>query len=141
MQVDAQPYPFDFEQATTALVIIDMQRDFVEPGGFGETLGNDVGLLQSVVPPLKTVLETARAMGLTVIHTREGHLPDLSDCPPAKLNRGDPTLRIGAPGPKGRILIRGEYGHDIIDDLAPSPGELVIDKPGKGSFHGTSFGA
>jgi len=141
MQVDAQPYPFDFEQATTALVIIDMQRDFVEPGGFGETLGNDVGLLQSVVPPLRKVLDAARAVGLTVIHTREGHLPDLSDCPPAKLNRGDPTLRIGAPGPKGRILIRGEYGHDIIDDLAPSPGELVIDKPGKGSFHGTSFGA
>jgi nicotinamidase-related amidase len=141
MQVDAQPYPFDFEQATTALVIIDVQRDFVEPGGFGETLGNDVGLLQSVVPPLRKVLDAARAVGLTVIHTREGHLPDLSDCPPAKLNRGDPTLRIGAPGPKGRILIRGEYGHDIIDDLAPSPGELVIDKPGKGSFHGTSFGA
>jgi nicotinamidase-related amidase len=141
MQVDAQPYPFDFDPATTALVIIDMQRDFVEPGGFGETLGNDVGLLQSVVPPLRKVLDTARAVGLRVIHTREGHVPDLSDCPPAKLNRGDPTLRIGAPGPKGRILIRGEYGHDIIDDLAPSPGELVIDKPGKGSFHGTAFGA
>jgi nicotinamidase-related amidase len=94
-----------------------------------------------MVPPLRKVLDTARAVGLTVIHTREGHVPDLSDCPPAKLNRGDPTLRIGAPGPKGRILIRGEYGHDIIDDLAPSPGELVIDKPGKGSFHGTAFGA
>ena len=108
MQVDAQPYPFDFEQASTALVIIDMQRDFVEPGGFGETLGNDVSHLQAVVPPLKKVLETARAVGLTVIHTREGHVPDLSDCPPAKLNRGDPSLRIGAPGPKGRILVRGE---------------------------------
>ena len=141
MQVDAEPYPFTFDPASTALVIIDMQRDFVEPGGFGETLGNDVGLLQSVVPPLRKVLDAARAVGLTVVHTREGHLPDLSDCPPAKLNRGDPTLRIGAPGPKGRILIRGEYGHDIIDDLSPSPGELVIDKPGKGSFHGTSFGA
>ena len=141
MQVDAEPYPFTFEQASTALVIIDMQRDFVEPGGFGETLGNDVSLLQSMVPPLRKVLDTARAVGLTVIHTREGHVPDLSDCPPAKLNRGDPTLRIGSPGPKGRILVRGEYGHDIIDDLAPAPGELVIDKPGKGSFHGTSFGA
>jgi len=140
MQVEAQPYPFDFDPATTALVIIDMQRDFVEPGGFGETLGNDVSLLQSVVPPLRKVLETARAVGLTVIHTREGHVPDLSDCPPAKLNRGEPSLRIGAPGPKGRILIRGEYGHDIIDDLTPAPGELVIDKPGKGSFHGTTFG-
>ena len=141
MQVDAQPYPFDLDVATTALVIIDMQRDFVEPGGFGETLGNDVSLLQSVVPPLRTVLATARAVGLTVIHTREGHVPDLSDCPPAKLSRGAPSLRIGDPGPKGRILVRGEYGHDIIDELAPLPGELVIDKPGKGSFHGTTFGA
>ena len=138
--VPAEPYPFEFDPATTALVIIDMQRDFVEPGGFGETLGNDVSHLQAVVPPLRKVLATARAVGLTVIHTREGHVPDLSDCPPAKLNRGDPSLRIGAPGPKGRILIRGEYGHDIIDDLAPLPGEPVIDKPGKGSFHGTSFG-
>jgi nicotinamidase-related amidase len=138
--VPAEPYPFTFDLASTALVIIDMQRDFVEPGGFGETLGNDVSLLQSVVPPLQKVLAAAREAGMTVIHTREGHVPDLSDCPPAKLNRGEPTLRIGAPGPKGRILIRGEYGHDIIDDLAPAPGELVIDKPGKGSFHGTSFG-
>ena len=141
IEIDARPFAFRFELARAALVIIDMQRDFVEPGGFGETLGNDVGLLQSVVPPLRKVLDTARAVGLTVIHTREGHVPDLSDCPPAKLNRGDPTLRIGSPGPKGRILVRGEYGHDIIDDLAPAPGELVIDKPGKGSFHGTTFGA
>ena len=138
--VAAEPYPFTFDPATTALVIIDMQRDFVEPGGFGETLGNDVSHLQAVVPPLRKVLETARAVGLTVIHTREGHVPDLSDCPPAKLNRGDPSLRIGAPGPKGRILIRGEYGHDIIDDLAPAPGELVIDKPGKGAFYSTELG-
>ena len=116
-----------------------MQRDFVEPGGFGETLGNDVSWLQAVVPPLQKVLATARALGLPVIHTREGHVPDLSDCPPAKLNRGDPTLRIGAPGPKGRILVRGEYGHDIIDALAPQDGELVVDKPGKGSFHGTDL--
>ena len=138
--VPAQPYPFTFDLAATALVIIDMQRDFVEPGGFGDALGNDVSLLQSVVPPLQKVLTAAREAGMTVIHTREGHVPDLSDCPPAKLNRGEPTLRIGAPGPKGRILVRGEYGHDIIDDLAPAPGELGIDKPGKGSFHGTSLG-
>jgi nicotinamidase-related amidase len=137
----ADPYPFEFDPATTALVIIDMQRDFVEPGGFGETLGNDVSLLQSVVPPLKKVLETARAVGMTVIHTREGHVPDLSDCPPAKLNRGEPSLRIGDPGPKGRILVRGEFGHDIVDELAPLPGELVIDKPGKGSFHATDLDA
>jgi nicotinamidase-related amidase len=93
-----------------------------------------------VVPPLRAVLDAARALGLTVIHTREGHVPDLSDCPPAKLQRGEPRLRIGDAGPKGRILVRGEYGHDIIDDLAPIPGELVIDKPGKGAFHGTTFG-
>jgi nicotinamidase-related amidase len=137
----AEPGPFTFDLASTALVIIDMQRDFCEPGGFGETLGNDVSLLRAVIPPLRAVLAAARAAGLIVIHTREGHRPDLSDCPPAKLNRGNPTLRIGDPGPKGRILVRGEYGHDIIDELAPLPGELVIDKPGKGSFHGTSFGA
>jgi nicotinamidase-related amidase len=141
LTVTAQPYPFVLDPATTALVIIDMQRDFVEPGGFGETLGNNVSLLQCVVPPLREVLDAARALGLTVIHTREGHVPDLSDCPPAKLQRGEPSLRIGDPGPKGRILVRGEYGHDIIDDLAPIAGELVIDKPGKGAFHGTTFGA
>ncbi|MCU1629476.1 MAG: isochorismatase [Pseudonocardia sp.] len=141
LTVEADPGPFTFDPATTALVIIDMQRDFCEPGGFGETLGNDVSLLRSVIPPLQAVLTAYREAGLTVIHTREGHVPDLSDCPPAKLNRGEPSLRIGDPGPKGRILVRGEYGHDIIDELAPLPGELVIDKPGKGSFHGTTFGA
>ena len=137
--VEAEPYAFGFDPATTALVIIDMQRDFVEPGGFGETLGNDVSHLQAVVPPLQKVLAAVREAGMTVIHTREGHVPDLSDCPPAKLNRGEPSLRIGAPGPKGRILIRGEYGHDIIDDLAPLPGEPVIDKPGKGAFYATNL--
>jgi nicotinamidase-related amidase len=139
--VAADPGPFSFDLAGTALVIIDMQRDFCEPGGFGETLGNDVSLLRAVIPPLQAVLAAARDTGMTVIHTREGHVPDLSDCPPAKLTRGNPTLRIGDPGPKGRILVRGEYGHDIVDELAPLPGELVIDKPGKGSFHGTDFGA
>ncbi|HTK67926.1 MAG TPA: isochorismatase family cysteine hydrolase [Pseudonocardia sp.] len=139
--VQADPGPYTFDPATTALVIIDMQRDFCEPGGFGETLGNDVGLLRGVIEPLQAVLAAARSTGMTVIHTREGHVPDLSDCPPAKLQRGNPSLRIGDPGPKGRILIRGEYGHDIIDELAPLPGETVIDKPGKGSFHGTPLGA
>lgn len=140
ISVPAAPGPFTFDPATTALVIIDMQRDFCEPGGFGETLGNDVSLLRSVIPPLQRVLATARELGMIVIHTREGHVPDLSDCPPAKLHRGNPTLRIGDPGPKGRILVRGEYGHDIVDELAPLPDELVVDKPGKGSFHGTAFG-
>jgi nicotinamidase-related amidase len=137
--VPADPYPFAFDPAHTALVLIDMQRDFVEPGGFGETLGNDVSQLRAVIPPLQAVLAATREAGMTVIHTREGHLPDLSDCPPAKLTRGEPALRIGDPGPKGRILIRGEYGHDIIDELAPTDGELVIDKPGKGSFYATGL--
>ena len=135
----ADPYAFVFDPGRTALLIIDMQRDFVEPGGFGETLGNDVKQLQAVIPRLQAVLAASREAGIAVIHTREGHVPDLSDCPPAKLRRGSPSMRIGDPGPKGRILIRGEYGHDIIDDLAPLPGELVIDKPGKGSFYATGL--
>ncbi|MGH4026907.1 MAG: cysteine hydrolase family protein [Pseudonocardiaceae bacterium] len=138
--VAAEPGPFGFHPERTALIVIDMQRDFVESGGFGETLGNDVSLLRAVVAPLQAVLAATRAAGLTVIHTREGHLPDLSDCPPAKLGRGNPTLRIGDRGPKGRILVRGEPGHDIIDELAPLPGEIVIDKPGKGSFTRTDLG-
>lgn len=139
IELDADPSPFAFDQATTALIVIDMQRDFVEPGGFGEALGNDVAQLRAVIPPLQEVLAATRAAGMAVIHTREGHRPDLSDLPPAKLRRGSPSLRIGDPGPKGRVLIRGEYGHDIIDELAPVAGELVIDKPGKGSFYATGL--
>ncbi len=139
LTVTADPYGFTFDPGRAALLLIDMQRDFVEPGGFGETLGNDVSQLQAVISPLKAVLQATREAGISVIHTREGHRPDLSDCPPAKLNRGNPAQRIGDPGPKGRILIRGEYGHDIIDDLAPGPGELVIDKPGKGAFYATGL--
>jgi nicotinamidase-related amidase len=138
--LDALPGPYTFDPATTALIVIDMQRDFMEPGGFGETLGNDVGQLRRTIEPTAALLTAGRAAGLTIVHTREGHLPDLSDCPPAKLNRGDPSMRIGAPGPMGRILIRGEYGHDIIDELAPAPGEPVIDKPGKGAFYATGLG-
>jgi biuret amidohydrolase len=137
--VEAEPAAFAFDPAHTALLVIDMQRDFVEPGGFGETLGNDVSLLRAVIPPLRRVLAATRTAGVSVIHTREGHRPDLSDCPPAKLNRGDPSLRIGDAGPLGRILIRGEYGHDIVDELAPVDGEVVIDKPGKGSFYATDL--
>jgi nicotinamidase-related amidase len=138
--VEAQPYPFEFSVGDTALVLIDMQRDFVEPGGFGESLGNDVGMLAGVIPVLADVLEKVRAAGMYVIHTREGHVPDLSDCPPAKLKRGKPSMRIGDPGPKGRILIRGEEGHDIIPELYPIEGEPVVDKPGKGAFYATEFG-
>lgn len=139
--LSAEPADLGFDPATTALVIIDMQRDFLEPGGFGETLGNDVSLLLAAVAPCRSVLAAARRTGMLVVHTREGHLPDLSDAPPAKLERGEPTARIGAPGPMGRILIRGEPGHDIVPDLAPSAGEIVIDKPGKGAFYATELGA
>ena len=123
---------------TTALVIIDMQRDFVLPGGFGEKLGNDTSLLLAAVEPTQRVLEQAREKGMLVIHTREGHRPDLSDCPPAKLTRGGQTF-IGTDGPMGRILVRGEQGHDIIHQLYPIAGEPMIDKPGKGSFHATDL--
>ncbi|CAH0347914.1 cysteine hydrolase family protein [Aquabacterium sp. CECT 9606] len=140
LKVPAQPFEYSFSMAHTALLIIDMQRDFIEPGGFGETLGNDVSLLAAIVPTVKRVLEAWRASGGCVIHTREGHLPDLSDCPPAKRLRGAPKLRIGDEGPMGRILIQGEPGHAIIPELAPIDGEVVIDKPGKGAFYGTGLG-
>ncbi len=139
--LDAQPGPIELDLAHTALIIIDMQRDFLLPGGFGETLGNDVRQLQRVVAPLAGLLDAARAAGMLIVHTREGHLPDLSDCPPAKLNRGLPSKRIGDPGAFGRILIRGEYGHDIVDELAPLDTEVVIDKPGKGAFYATELAA
>jgi biuret amidohydrolase len=137
--IDAEPAPLSVDLGRTALVIIDMQRDFLEPGGFGETLGNDVSRLQAAVGPCGAVLDAARKRGLLVIHTREGHRPDLSDAPPAKVERGSPSVRIGAPGPMGRILIRGEPGHDIIRQLYPAEGEPVIDKPGKGAFYQTDL--
>jgi nicotinamidase-related amidase len=138
--VAAEPAPIELEWSATALLIIDMQRDFMEPGGFGETLGNDVSKLSPAVKPIGAVLAAAREMGMLVIHTREGHLPDLSDAPRAKVERGAPSRRIGDPGPMGRILIRGEPGHDIIPELYPFPGEIVIDKPGKGAFYDTELG-
>ncbi|QDL94224.1 cysteine hydrolase (plasmid) [Paroceanicella profunda] len=139
LQLVAEPAPLGFTPARTALIVIDMQRDFLEPGGFGETLGNDVSLLQAAVGPCARALAAARAAGMLVIHTREGHRPDLSDAPPAKIARGAPSKRIGDPGPMGRILIRGEPGHDIVSALAPLPGEVVLDKPGKGAFHQTDL--
>jgi nicotinamidase-related amidase len=137
--IDADPAPVGLDAARTALVIIDMQRDFLEPGGFGETLGNDVGLLGAAVKPCGQVLAAARRAGLLVVHTREGHRPDLSDAPPAKIARGAPSMRIGDVGPMGRILVRGEPGHEIVPELAPEPGEPVIDKPGKGAFFQTDL--
>jgi nicotinamidase-related amidase len=137
--LDAEPTPLAINFDKTALIIIDMQRDFLEPGGFGAALGNDVSRLQAVVAPCRDVLEATRRRGLLIIHTREGHRPDLSDAPPMKVERGDPALRIGAPGPMGRILIRGEPGHDIVPELYPLAGEPVIDKPGKGAFYQTDL--
>ena len=139
LAVAARPYDLVLDPAATALVVIDMQRDFLEPGGFGEQLGNDVSLLAGVVEPLQQVLSAAREAGMLVIHTREGHRPDLSDCPPTKLARGRLEVGIGGPGPKGRVLVRGEEGHDIVEELAPLAGEVVVDKPGKGSFHATDL--
>jgi nicotinamidase-related amidase len=141
MDIDAEPYPFAFRPESAALLIIDMQRDFVEPGGFGAMLGNDVGQLRRAIEPNRRLLAAWRAAGLCVIHTREGHRPDLSDLPPAKLVRGGGATRIGDAGPMGRILIRGEAGHDIIPELYPLPGEPVIDKPGKGAFFATDLAA
>ena len=141
MKVVAQPfdYPLPANLAQVALIIIDMQRDFLEPGGFGEALGNDVALLRAVVPTVKDLLATFRDLGLPIFHTTESHRPDLADCPPAKRLRGNPPLKIGDLGPMGRILVQGEPGNAIIAELAPLPGETVIVKPGKGAFYNTNL--
>lgn len=137
--IDAEPFDFQFETGRIGLVMIDFQRDFMEPGGFGETLGNDVGLLRAAIPAAERLLATFRKIGAPVIHTRECHRPDLSDLPPSKRNRGSVSLRIGDAGPMGRILISGEPGAEIIPELAPIAGEVVIDKPGKGAFYATDI--
>jgi nicotinamidase-related amidase len=139
VSIEAEPESIAVNLDRTAVVMIDMQRDFLEPGGFGETLGNDVSLLQKAVPPCRALLDGARKKGILVIHTREGHRPDLSDAPRAKVERGAPSMRIGAKGPMGRILVRGEPGHDLIAELYPIAGEPVIDKPGKGAFFATDL--
>jgi nicotinamidase-related amidase len=139
IQIQAEPEAVTVDADRTALVIIDMQRDFLEKGGFGESLGNDVSLLSAAIRPCKAVLDAARKRGMLVVHTREGHRPDLSDAPKAKVERGAPSLRIGAKGPMGRILVRGEPGHDIVPELYPKAGEPVVDKPGKGAFYATDL--
>lgn len=139
--IDAQPFAFEFQSNTLALVVIDMQRDFAELGGFGASLGNDVSRIAAIVPTVRTLIDGFRRAQMPVIHTMECHRPDLSDCPPAKRNRGKPMLRIGDEGPMGRVLIAGEPGTAILDEVAPQPGEIVIEKPGKGAFYATNLGA
>ncbi len=139
--VAARPYPYVFEPAHTALVIIDMQRDFLEPGGFGAMLGNDVSTLQRIVPACRGLLALAREAGMRVIHTQEAHDPQLADCPPSKKARGGLSCGIGDPGPLGRVLVAGEAGADFVAELQPLPGELVLRKPGKGAFHATGLDA
>ncbi len=139
IRVQAEPYEFEFDPARTALVMIDFQRDFVYPGGFGESLGNDTSFLLKALPPAGRVLKACRAAGIFVVHTREGHRGDLSDLPVAKYERGKPSLHIGDPGPMGRLLVRGEYGHDIVEEVYPIDGEPVVDKPGKGAFYATDM--
>lgn len=139
--VDAEPAPIAIDAERTAIIMIDMQRDFLEPGGFGEALGNDVSRLAAAIAPCKRLLAAARQSRMLVIHTREGHRPDLSDAPKAKVQRGEPELRIGEPGPMGRILVRGASGHEIIPALSPIANEPVIDKPGKGAFYATDLHA
>ena len=138
--IDAQPFSFTTRRHELALIVIDMQRDFAEPGGFGESLGNDVSRIGKIVPAVKRLLEGFRAAGLPVIHTMECHRADLSDLPPAKRDRGNPALRIGDQGPMGRVLIAGEPGTAILAALAPIDGEAVIEKPGKGAFYATGLG-
>jgi nicotinamidase-related amidase len=135
--VNARPFNFELQWSSSMLVCIDMQRDFLEPGGFGESLGNDVSRVSAIVPACRRVLNTWRSLQGHILHTREAHQPDLSDCPAAKRNRGQPLLRIGDPGPMGRILVAGELGSEIVPQLAPEVGEWVIDKPGKGMFWNT----
>ena len=141
--IHARPFDFDFNRGTLGLVVIDMQRDFVEPGGFGEALGNDVSPLRAAIEPTRKVLDRARKLSMMVIHTREGHRPDLSDLPANKRWRsrqiGTNGVGIGDVGPCGRILVRGEPGWDIIPELYPIDGEPIIDKPGKGSFYATDL--
>jgi nicotinamidase-related amidase len=139
LEVPARPYPYPLDPAHTALVVIDMQRDFIEKGGFGDSLGNDVSRLEAIIPATRRLMALFRAQGWPVLHTREAHLPDLSDCPPSKIRRGNPRIHIGETGAMGRLLVRGEPGNQIVHDLRPVEGELIVDKPGKGMFWATGL--
>jgi len=140
VSISAKPYHYELPtEGSVALLIIDMQRDFLEEGGFGDALGNDVSRLQAIVPTVKQLLEAFRAQNLPIFQTIECHKPDLSDCPASKLHRGKGELKIGDTSSMGRILIMGEPGNSIIPELEPLPSEIVIPKPGKGAFYNTNL--
>lgn len=137
--IKAEPHDFPLDPAATALLMIDMQRDFLDEGGFGDRMGYDISLLRKTIAPNRQILEASRKAGLLIIHTREGFRPDLTDASPSKLNRSFENVGLGSEGPLGRALIRGEDGHDIIAELYPLPHEPIIDKPGHGAFFATEL--
>ncbi len=138
--VSAQPYPLTLTLEHTALLVIDMQNDFCTPGGWAHCKGFDVSQTQQPIKPLQVLLAELRQTPVTIIHTREGHRPDLSDCPAHKLVRSKKqNAEIGSEGPMGRFLTRGSKSHDFVDELQPAPGEIVLDKPGKGAFVATDL--
>ncbi|KAK3057261.1 hypothetical protein LTS18_011563, partial [Coniosporium uncinatum] len=146
LSIPAKPYPFAFPPKHTALLVIDMQRDFLLPDGYGYVEGGNLEDVQAVISPVQKLLQASRDAGLSVSHTREGHVPDLSDCPSCKRVRQGAApgseghaMAIGDEGKMGRLLVRGEYGHDIVDELRPVAGEVVIDKAGKGAFWNTTL--
>jgi len=142
LSIPAKPYPYTFPPKHTALLLIDMQRDFLLPNGYGAIEGGNLSYVQAIIPSVQTLLHASRSAGLSVFHTREGHVPDLSDCPSSKRVRqgaGGHAMGIGDEGPMGRMLVRGEYGHDVVDELRPVPGEVVVDKAGKGAFWNTGL--
>ncbi|MEM7062193.1 MAG: cysteine hydrolase [Cyanobacteria bacterium P01_B01_bin.77] len=138
--IPAAPYPLTLDLERTALLVIDMQNDFCTPGGWADCKGFDVSQTQSPIRPLQTLLNGLRQTPVTIIHTREGHRPDLSDCPPHKLARSKrQNAEIGSEGAMGRLLTRGSKSHDFVDTLQPMPGEIILDKPGKGAFVATDL--
>lgn len=138
----AEPYPLEMDPSRTAVLLVDIQNDFCMPGGWADLAGLDIRKAAGILPQVRDVLAAARDAGLLVVHTREGHRPDLSDCPPNKQRKMHHTgLAYGQDVPNGRLFIRGTWNNEIVDCLAPLPGEPVVDKPGKGAFYATDLEA